>query len=233
MIDPGRWLVHLREHLPIAREGSDPEGVHQLRVAARRLRTWLELARMKVLEDDLTWLLREAGRVRDLEVLLSEGQPQAFARWLRKELEAARAVFVPMIDSPRMAGLLWALSSLPPIPVAQAQDRLPRFERRLRRRAATWAQEDTLEALHGVRRALRRLRYAREWLGHDADDLKRLQDALGQVGDLSLALSHLRRFEQQGGRLAPSYGKRLEDSLRQAVEQAKRDWREWASDTFS
>jgi hypothetical protein len=48
-----------------------------------------------------------------------------------------------------------------------------------------------------------------------------------------LALSHLRRFEQQGGRLAPSYGKRLEDSLRQAVEQAKRDWREWANDTFS
>jgi CHAD domain-containing protein len=227
VIDPGRWILHLREQLPIAREGSDPEGVHQLRVAARRLRVWLELAGMSVLEDDLAWLVRVAGRVRDLEVLLSGEQPRAFARWLRKELEAARAAFVPALDSPRMAGLLWALPSLPPIPIPQAQARLPRFERRLRRRAATWAQEDTLEALHSLRRALRRLRYAREWLGHDADDLRRLQDALGRAGDLDFTLAYLRHFEQQGGKVAASYKKRLEVSLREAIEQARQGWRGW------
>lgn len=230
MIDPQPWLTHLRVHLLIAREGSDPEGVHQVRVAGRRLRVWLELAGMSILEDDLAWLVQVAGQVRDLEVLLSDEQPEAFAKWLRKELKAARATFVPTLDSPRMAGLLWALSSLPPIPLSQAQARLSRFERRLRRRAATWAQEDTLEALHGVRRALRRLRYAREWLGHDTDDLKRLQDALGQVGDLSFTLTYLQRFEQQGGKVASSHRRRLEGRLQQAIEQARQSWREWTGD---
>jgi CHAD domain-containing protein len=228
VIDPAPWLSHLRHHLPIAREGSDPEGVHQVRVAGRRLRVWLELAGLGVLEDDLAWLVRGAAQVRDLEVLLSDRQPEAFARWLRKELEAARAAFVPMLDSPRMAGLLRALSSLPPIPTPEAQARLPRFERRVWRRAAAWSKEDTLEALHDVRRALRRLRYAREWLEHDTDDLKQLQDALGQVGDLSFTLSYLQRFEQEGGRVTSSHKRRLEDSLRQAVEQARQGWREWS-----
>lgn len=228
MIDPQRWLVHLRVHLPIAREGSDPEGVHQVRVASRRLRVWLELAGMSMLEDDLAWLVRVAGQVRDLEVLLSDEQPEAFAKWLRKELKAARAALVPTLDSPRMAGLLWALSSLPPIPLSQAQARLPRFERRLRRRAAIWTQEDTLEALHGVRRALRCLRYAREWLGHDTDDLKRLQDALGHVGDLSFTLTYLERFVQQGGKVTSSHKRRLEGRLQQAIEQARQSWRGWA-----
>lgn len=227
MIDLERWLLHLRQHLPLAREGSNPEGVHQVRVAARRLRVWLELAGMRVLEDDLAWLVREAGRVRDLEVLLSDEQPEAFARWLHKELEAARAAFVPMLDSPRMAGLLWALPNLPPVPIPQAQARLPRFERRLRRRAATWAQEDSLEALHGVRRALRRLRYAREWLNHPTGDLKRLQDTLGQAGDLGFTLAYLQRFEQQGGKVAASHKRRLENGLREAIEQARQSWQEW------
>ena len=34
------WLEHLERHLPVARLGGDPEGVHHLRVAAQRLRTW-------------------------------------------------------------------------------------------------------------------------------------------------------------------------------------------------
>lgn len=228
MIGTQRWLTHLRHHLPIAREGSDPEGVHQVRVAGRRLRVWLELAGLKVLEDDLAWLVRGAGQVRDLEVLLSDRQPEAFAGWLRKELEAARAAFVPMLDSPRMAGLLWALSSLPPIPILEAEAHLPRFERRVWRRAVAWLQEDTLEALHGLRRALRRLRYAREWLEQDTGDLKQLQEALGQVGDLSFTLAYLQRFEQGGGKVASSHKRRLEVGLRQAIERARQGWQEWS-----
>ncbi|HEU4743256.1 MAG TPA: CHAD domain-containing protein, partial [Meiothermus sp.] len=64
MIAPTRWLLHLENHLPVARKGADPEGVHQVRVAGRRLRVWLELGGYQVLHDDLRWLVRGAGKVR-------------------------------------------------------------------------------------------------------------------------------------------------------------------------
>lgn len=226
MIEPRPWLEHLRRHLPIAREGSDPEGVHQARAAARRLRVWLELAGMRALDHDLAWLVRGTGRVRDLEVMLSSPQPKAFAAWLEQELREARAALLPVLGSPRTAALLRALSALPPIPTPEAEARLPRLERRLRRKAALWAREDTLGALHDVRKALRRLRYAREWLEHDTGDLKRLQDALGRVGDLGFTLAYLERFAQQGGKVSPAHGRRLAGDLQRALEGAREGWRE-------
>ena len=46
------------------------------------------------------------------------------------------------------------------------------------------------EALHALRRKLRRVRYAREWLGLDASVHERAQEALGAVCDV-LALEAL------------------------------------------
>jgi triphosphatase len=64
-------LRHLLESLPAAEDGRDPEGVHQLRVALRRLRSALDL-------------MRSAGQWSQLDALRSE------ARWLAKNLSAAR-----------------------------------------------------------------------------------------------------------------------------------------------
>lgn len=210
MIAPTRWLEHLEHHLPIAREGADPEGVHQVRVAGRRLRVWLELGGYRVLNDDLRWLVRGVGRVRDLEVMLQTSLPKSFANWLSKELEAAREELTPMLDSPRLIGLTRALRHLPPLPIPEAEKRLERFERRVRKRQAAWNVTETFEDLHALRRALRRLRYAREYLEQDVEDLKALQEALGQLNDADVALRHLDEFEATGGRPAPSYRKSLE-----------------------
>ena len=64
-------FLHLLQSLPAAEDGRNPEGVHQLRVSLRRLRSALDL-------------MRSVGALSDLEALRSE------AKWLAQELSAAR-----------------------------------------------------------------------------------------------------------------------------------------------
>jgi len=64
-------LHHLLQSLPAADDGRDPEGIHQLRVALRRLRSALHL-------------MRSVGSLSKLEMLRSE------AKWLAQNLSAAR-----------------------------------------------------------------------------------------------------------------------------------------------
>jgi inorganic triphosphatase YgiF len=64
-------LHHLLQSLPAAEDGGDPEGVHQLRVSLRRLRSAFHL-------------MRSAGPLNKLDSLQSE------ARWLAQNLFAAR-----------------------------------------------------------------------------------------------------------------------------------------------
>jgi triphosphatase len=64
-------LHHLLESMPAAEDGRDPEGIHQLRVSLRRLRSAFDL-------------MRSAGSLSRLESLRSE------ASWLARNLSAAR-----------------------------------------------------------------------------------------------------------------------------------------------
>ena len=218
------WLDHLVAHLPVAREGRDAEGAHQIRVAGRRLIVWLELSGYGVLRDDLRALVRGAGRVRDLEVLLQETLPRSFEHWLRERLAEARAAFVPMLDAPRLNGLLTALAVLPSLEDDAARRRLAHYGRVVKKRAAVWTRSGSLDALHALRRALRRLRYAREWQGLDAADLKTWQETLGRVGDLRFTLDYVSAYTAAGGRALPRYRRECEHALEQAIIQAKVAW---------
>lgn len=64
-------LKHLLESLPAAEDGRDPEGIHQLRVSLRRLRSALDL-------------MRTVGCLNKLELLRSE------VKWFAGNLSAAR-----------------------------------------------------------------------------------------------------------------------------------------------
>ncbi len=64
-------LHHLLESMPAAEDGRDPEGMHQLRVSLRRLRSAFDLMRL-------------AGSLGKLEALRSESS------WLARNLSAAR-----------------------------------------------------------------------------------------------------------------------------------------------
>ncbi|HKX06565.1 MAG TPA: CHAD domain-containing protein [Stellaceae bacterium] len=72
-------LTHMLTNERAAREGHDPEGVHQVRLAARRLRSVLSLFRSVVpaetvvtLTEELKWLAGEISAARDLDVFLDE-----------------------------------------------------------------------------------------------------------------------------------------------------------------
>lgn len=64
-------FLHLLQSLPAAEDGRNPEGVHQLRVALRRLRSALDL-------------MASVGALNNLDALRSE------AKWLAQDLSAAR-----------------------------------------------------------------------------------------------------------------------------------------------
>ena len=73
----GCWH-HLLNNHAVAKEGSDPEGVHQMRVALRRLRTICALFRREIpsssfqaINSEARWLMQQLGPTRDWDVFAS------------------------------------------------------------------------------------------------------------------------------------------------------------------
>lgn len=81
-------LRHLQSNQAIALIGADPEGVHQMRIALRRLLVAIKLFKRDVtgLQDELRWLDANLAAARDWDVFLHETMPAA-----RKALPAADA----------------------------------------------------------------------------------------------------------------------------------------------
>jgi CHAD domain-containing protein len=177
---------------PIARVGDDPEGVHQARVATRRLRCdlrtfapFLDTEWVTSLRDELRWLGTEVGVAREAEVL--SGHLRARARCLAPEIE--RDV-CPILDAARgdrsdaQARVLRALRSsryldlvdrlvqgamfprvLPSAATATMSDvaRIPRRPwKQLRRDHTALGPDPTDPALHALRIRVKRARYAVE-----------------------------------------------------------------------
>ena len=220
------WIAHLREHLPIAREGTDPEGVHQLRIAAGRLDVWLRLGGMRVLRDDLRWLRRGAAGVRDLDVLLQRPQPAPFAHALEQARIEQRGVLERVLASPRLPALIDALSSLSPLRRKRALKGLGRETAKVLRRGKKAVASGAPEDVHALRRAARRLRYGREWLGLGSRALERLQDELGAMADAATLLRHLERCPAWDG--AAELRSRAEAELERARDEGLRRFRKLA-----
>jgi inorganic triphosphatase YgiF len=75
-------LWHLLQSLPAAEDGRDPEGVHQLRVALRRLRSALDLMRsvgplskLDALRSEAKWFGQNLSAARDLDIFQGETLP--------------------------------------------------------------------------------------------------------------------------------------------------------------
>ena len=94
-------VAKLIENDPVVRIGEDPEGVHQARVATRRLRSHLRTFRSLLepewaeqLRDELGWLGDELGAVRDADVLLDRLQ----TRIVDLDNDDDRVAAVPLTD---------------------------------------------------------------------------------------------------------------------------------------
>jgi CHAD domain-containing protein len=203
-----------------------PDAVHQIRVAARRLRstlvafrTVLDREATEPLREELAWLGGQLAAARDDEVTLAQlravvaAEPGELvlgpvaARLQQLQLREERAGLdraLELVSRPRYLRLLDALHNLmaaPPLtenaggqlePVLH--DAVRRSVRRLRRHMKNARrapeEEDHPEALHAVRKAAKRVRYATEIAAPElggAKDIvraaKRIQKVLGELQD--------------------------------------------------
>jgi CHAD domain-containing protein len=183
----------MQSHAPGAREGADPEEVHDMRVSIRRLRAALR-AFDDVLPDgwenvspELKWLGTSLSAVRDLDVQLEQLQtwkaslPQTdqalmdrLVALLTEQRQQARESLVRSLESARYAALInkaQALLDAPPSPGAAEQllIRAPRLigrsYRKLRKRGDALDSQSKAEDLHRLRIQAKRLRYLVEFVG--------------------------------------------------------------------
>jgi CHAD domain-containing protein len=102
----GQWL----HNIAAAKDGRDVEGVHQLRIAARRCRSALSLFTEAIgrdarvaWNDRLKAVITTTGRARELDVFLTETLPEV-ARHQTGEDEAALAALARCAEIERAAG---------------------------------------------------------------------------------------------------------------------------------
>lgn len=171
---------------------AEPDAAHQMRVAARRVRSvlrgydrLLESAAAAHLDGELRWLAASLGAVRDLEVLrqrfadrvgeLGQRQPGWLGRMTTQQ-RTAQVRLVKAMNEQRYLDLLDALDrfvAAPPLTGAAkgkaaktVRPLVARAWRRVDRRYATVGRCDTgadrAAALHAARKAAKRARYVAE-----------------------------------------------------------------------
>jgi CHAD domain-containing protein len=189
-------VAQLLVHDPGTRLGGDPEDLHQLRVATRRLRAFLRAARglltrerSEQLRADLGWLGSALGPLRDLDVLVDyfRGEVEALgpdadgAPDLVSTLEArradARAALLEAMGSERYLALLddvEAFAADPPLEKG-SDTKLSAIwwkeTKRLRKAVDRLDSDPSDEDLHAVRILVKRARYAAELAANELGDL--------------------------------------------------------------
>ncbi len=182
--------LRLLAHDPGARRGDDPEDLHQLRVAVRRLRAYLRAARpllaaewADALRAELRWLGSVLGPARDLDVMLERlrddmsalGSDQAELAGLLSGLEAERAFayssVVAALESDRYLALVERLEGAASPPLSGVSAPLATAWlgelRRLRRTRERLGRDPSDDDLHAARIAVKRARYAAELAAHE------------------------------------------------------------------
>ncbi|MGZ8783123.1 MAG: CHAD domain-containing protein [Gaiellaceae bacterium] len=250
----GVLRVRLREqaervlaHDPGTRLGTDPEELHQQRVATRRLRAFLRAGRelldpaaAEPLRQELRWIGGALGPVRDLDVLIerlqtevsSLGGDEAGGRKLVRTLErsrrSARRLLLAALDSSRYFALLDALerpfatvANEPTLAAIHADEHA-----RLRKAISRLRPESPDGELHAARIKVKRARYAAELEG-DGEYVraaKRLQDVLGEHQDAVVAIAELHSLAARMPDTALAAGRLIEREHARA-RNGRREWK--------
>ena len=184
-----RDFLRLVEHEPVARLGEDIEGVHQMRVASRRLRAALETfaqalpPQLTAQRRELRWIARSLAGVRDLDVqrerlgraapLIGRKAAASIDAVLGERREQARETMLAALDSERYVAAIDTISDLlrakpPSGPGEQpALDAAPaligRWRRRARREGAVIDAKSPPSTYHALRITVKKLRYVVEF----------------------------------------------------------------------
>jgi len=264
-------LGHMLANVAAARI-SDPEGVHQLRVAIRRLRATLVLFR-SVLRQETSWRFNEElrrmgqvfGRARDWDVFVGEtlsavevqGTERGWLDLLRRRAEqwraAAQADVRRELDGPAFTALLLGLAGWiedgtedPTLlgdaslrrPIAElAPALLGRMAQKTFRRGKR-LKGASREELHALRKSIKKLRYAFEFLAplYPADKVEavvepceKLQKFLGHLNDAAVTPGLAEQLTEGGhADLAPAVGVLAawaEARGRKALRRVPKHWR--------
>ena len=189
-----RNFAALLQNEPGTRLGRDPEALHDMRVATRRIRAATSTFRAYLsptalgARDEIGWLTRILGPVRDLDVQIERlearmAQPDVgdeglnpYLDLLQTRREAARKRMLAALDSrryERAVGRWVAILQRGPartfLPgrtpaVAAATELVGKRYRRLRKRADGIAKDSPAEEYHASRIEAKKLRYAAEFV---------------------------------------------------------------------
>jgi CHAD domain-containing protein len=218
-------LREIERHDPGTRLGRDPESLHDMRVAVRRLRALLRAGKQLVATDtaELDARLKQLGavlgEVRDLDVLLEHLETEAarlgaadFRRAeqllaaLRTERSCSRARLLAALRSGEYLALLEdAAHTIDELEPSRAgvtiDDPADKAFRKLRKVVHALPEEPADEELHKVRKVGKRARYAAELAGRTTfvKRAKRFQDVLGDHQDAVVAAERLRELAAQAG----------------------------------
>jgi triphosphatase len=181
-----RHFAAMLAHEPGVRLGEDPEELHDMRVATRRLRAALKLysdflpKRSERYERDLRWVAGALGEVRDLDVHLQRLSEESSTHGevleevvslLRERRVEARRRMLQALDSNRYERLVASFSATvrrgrsptPTSPILEAApDLLRRRYKKVRKAANTLSEDSPPEHFHDLRKKGKRLRYALE-----------------------------------------------------------------------
>jgi inorganic triphosphatase YgiF len=221
----------------------DPEYIHQMRVATRRLRACLRLFAPTLPPDFAEALLpalRESmgrlGKARDLDVLLAEicapviaalpGEPRlsALAGIITDDRYAARRNTIRHLESREFGQLMIRLSALLHTPALNeplgaavvatfAAGRMKRLRRKVRE-LAIQARLDDPTSLHALRIGIKRLRYALEFFAA-LDPSKARRRQANWLAEIQGTLGELNDLANAGQLLMNCAGH--DDRLREAV----------------
>lgn len=219
-----RHFATILAHEPGVRLGEDPEDLHDMRVATRRLRAALKLykevlpRRAERYERDLRFFAGALGEVRDLDVhlerLAGKVPEEVVAALEERRLEARRRM-LEALDSNRYEGFVASFSGTlrrgrspaPTGPILEvAPDLVRRRYKKVRKDVEALTGDSPPEDFHDLRKKGKRLRYALEPLqgiyGKPAekmvDLLKDVQDDLGDNQDLVVAAESMEELAVAG-----------------------------------
>ena len=203
-----RHFAAMLAHEPAVRLGEDPEELHDMRVATRRLRAALKLykealpKRAERYERDLRFLAGALGGVRDLDVHLERLAGEASRNGeilnevfvaLEERRTGARRRMLETLDSNRFERFFTSFSGTlrrgrspsPTEPILEvAPDLVRRRYKKVRKDARTLTEDSPPEDFHDLRKKGKRLRYALEPLhGLYGKPAERMVELLRAVQD--------------------------------------------------